>query len=325
MYRKCRGLLAIFAILAMTGTTLAETPFPNRPVHLLVGFVPGGPNDIIARLLAEKLSERWHQPVVVENVPGAASTIAGERVARAAPDGYTLLLSSDALFTINPLLYDKMSYDPNKTLVPISRLVFTPNILTVNDAVPARNVQELVALARAKPGTLTFGSAGVGTSQHLAGELFKFMTHVDIEHVPYRGAAPVVTDLLAGRITMFFGSPGPLLPQINQGKLRALAVTSLKRFALTPDLPTIAESGFPGYDVAVSFGPVAPAGTPAEVIDKIYRDSISAFAQEDMRKRLNAIGMEVVAGTPAEFSATIKSQIPQWTKLVKEIGLKASD
>ena len=203
--------------------------------------------DIIARVMSDKLSEIWGQPVVVENVSGAGGNIAGDRVAKATPDGYTLLVATNAQLAVNPSLYNKMTYDPAKDLMSISQAVYSPNILVVPNDVPAKNVQELVAYALLHPGKLTFASAGVGTTQHLAGELFKSMAHVDIQHVPYRGAAPVITDLLGGRLTLFFGAISPLIPLVREGKVRALAVTSAKRFPAVPDLPTMIEAGYPGF------------------------------------------------------------------------------
>jgi tripartite-type tricarboxylate transporter receptor subunit TctC len=292
---------------------------------MLVGFAPAGPADIIARVVGDKLSQAWGQPVVIENVSGAAANLAGDRAAKSAPDGYTLLMASNAQITVNPSLYDKMPYDTVKDLVPITQVVFTPNILAVHNDVPARNVQELAALARAQPGKLTFGSAGVGTSQHLSGELFKSMGRLEMTHIPYRGGAPVVTDLLGGRLTMFFGNISVVLPQTREGKLRALAVTSAKRFAATPELPTMAESGFPGFDATASFGLMAPTGTPPAIIDKIHREAVKIMAMADVRKRLDDLGMEVIANSPAEFAAVIKSEIPQWAKVIKEAGIKATD
>jgi tripartite-type tricarboxylate transporter receptor subunit TctC len=218
-----------------------------------------------------------------------------------------------------------MSYDPLKDLAPISQAVSTPNLLVINNDVPAKNVQELVAYLRANPRRISYGSAGAGTTQHLAGELFKSMAHVDIQHVPYRGAAPVITDLLGGRIQIFFGNIAPLLPLVRDGKLRALAVTSLKRFGATPEIPTMAESGFPGFDSTATFGLMAPAATPAAIIDKIYRDQTRALARADVRARLADVGMEVVANTPAEFAATLKAEVPQWAKVIKDAGIKAGE
>jgi len=318
-------VIAAIAALAAAITPAPAQDWPTRPVTMILPFAAGGPLDGIGRILAARLSDVLGQQVVIENVTGAGANIAGDRVAKAAPDGYTLLLASLAQLTINPSLYDKMPFDTVKDVIPITQAVFTPNILALNNDVPAKSVTELVALARAQPGQLTFGSAGVGTSQHLAGELFKSMAHVDIRHVPYRGAAPVITDLLGGRISMFFGNVTAVLPQVQDGKLRALAVTSPKRVAATPDLPTLAEAGFPGFDATASFGLVAPAGTPPAIIDKLHRETVRILALPEVRKRFAELGSEVIGNSPSEFSAVIKAEIPQWAKLIKEAGIRASD
>lgn len=320
-----RVLFAFLSILFLSGAASAQDTFPDRPVHILVGYVPGGPNDIIARAIGDKLALVWGKSVIIDNVPGASANIAGERVAKAQPDGHTLLLANMAQIVVNPSLFERMSYDPVKDLAPISQVAFTPNVLTVPNEVLAHSVQELVALVRATPGRYTFGSAGVGTSQHLAGELFKSQAKLDLQHVPYRGASAVITDLLGNRITMFFGNIAPLLPLIREGRLRGLAVTSRERFAAMPDLPTVAESGFPGYDITASFGLMTATGTPADVIDKISRDTARVLAQDDLRRKLADIGVIVIGTSPAEFSAAIRNELELWPKLIKEAGLRASE
>ncbi len=320
-----RVLIAFLSTLFVGGTASAQTTFPDRPVHILVGYLPGGPNDIIARAIGDRLALVWGKSVIIDNVPGAGGNIAGDRVAKAPPDGYTLLLANMSQIVVNPSLFDRMSYDPVKDLTPISQVAFTPNVLTVPNEVPAHSVQELVALVRAAPGRYTFGSAGVGTSQHLAGELFKREAKLDLQHVPYRGAAAVITDLLGNRITMFFGNIAPLLPLIREGRLRGLAVTSRERFAAIPELPTVAESGFPGYDVTATFPLMTAAGTPAHVIDKISRDTNQVLAQDDLRKKLADIGVIVMGASPAEVAAAIRNELELWPKLIKEAGLRASE
>jgi tripartite-type tricarboxylate transporter receptor subunit TctC len=317
----------LFALLStlFVGAAAAQTPFPDRPVHILVGYVPGGPNDIIARAIGDRLALMWGKSVVIDNVPGAGANIAGERVARAAPDGYTLLLANMTQIVVNPSLFERMNFDPVKDLAPISQVAMTPNVLTVPNEVPARSVQELVAFLRATPGKYTFGSAGVGTSQHLAGELFKSMAKLDIQHVPYRGASAVITDLLGNRITMYIGNIAPLIPLIREGRLRGLAVSSRERFPAVPELPTMAESGFPGYDVTATFGLMTATGTPADVIGRISRDTNQALAQDDLRRKLADIGVIVMGTTPAEFAAAIRSELTVWPKLIKEAGLRANE
>ncbi len=320
--------LAAALIAALPVFAACEAPaqnYPNKPVRMMVGFAPAGPADMIARVVGDRLSEAWGQPVLIENATGAGANVAADRTAKAAPDGHTLLMASNAQIVINPSLYEKMSFDPAKDLVTISQSVFTPNILVVNNDVPAKTVQELVAYARANPGKLSYASAGVGTTQHLAAELFKSMAKVDVQHVPYRGAAPAITDLLGGRVTMFFGNIAPLVPLVRDGKLRALAVTSAKRFGAVPDLPTMIESGFLGFDAVAAFGLMAPTGTPQPVISKIHQDHVKVLADPGIRKKLSDVGMEVIASSPAEFEAALAAERPRWAKLIKEIGIKAGE
>ena len=254
-------IVALLALALLTSNASAQT-YPDKPIRILVGFAAGGPADITARLIGDRLSEAWGKPVVVENITGAAGNLATDRVAKSAPDGYTLLAAASATIVTNPSLYQKLPFDPVKDLAPITQAVYTPNILAVHPDVPARSVQELVAYARANPGKLTFGSAGPGTSQHLAGELFKTMAGIDIQHVPYRGIAAVMPDLIAGRLTMVFGNISAVLPFVRDGKLRPLAVTSTRRYGSVPDLPTMIEAGFRDFDSTAWFGLMAPAGTP---------------------------------------------------------------
>jgi tripartite-type tricarboxylate transporter receptor subunit TctC len=323
--KTIRVLLAFLLALSFADTATAQMAFPERPVHILVGYVPGGPNDIIARAIGDRLALLWGKPVIIDNVPGASANIAGDRVAKAPPDGHTLLLANMTQIVVNPSLFERMSYDPVKDLAPVSQVAFTPNVLTVPNELPVRSVQELVAFVRATPGKYTFGSAGVGTSQHLAGELFKSAAKLDIQHVPYRGAANVVTDLLGNRLTMYLGNIAPLLPLIREGRLHGLAVTSRERFPITPELPTIAESGFPGFDVTATFGLMTAAGTPATVIDRISRDTVQVLAQNDLRMKLADIGVIATGNSPAEFAAAIRSELAVWPKLIKEAGLRASE
>jgi len=319
------ALIAALPILLPAGGAVAQSGYPDRPVRMVVGYPPAGPVDIIARIMADRLSQIWGQPVVVENVSGAGGNIGGDRVAKAMHNGYTILMTTNAQLVVNPSLYAKMPFDPAKDLMPISLSVYSPNILVVPNEVPAKTVAELVAYARANPGKLSFASAGVGTTQHLAGELFKAMAQIDIQHVPYRGAAPVITDLLGGRITMYFGAISPLIPLVREGKLRALAVTSAQRFPASPDLPTMIEAGFPGFESVLSMGLMAPTGTSPAIIEKIHQDSVKALAPPDVRKKLSDIGMEVIGSSPMEFAAAIKAETPQWAKVIKDAGIAASN
>jgi len=318
------GVVAALSMLLTASNAVGQTNYPEQSIRILVGFPPGGPPDIAARVLADRFSEAWGKSVVVENVTGGGGNIAVDRVAKAAPDGYTLVMGSSAI-VISPSLYQKMPYDPVRDLAPISLAVFMPTVIVVNNDVPARSVQELVALARAQPGKLTYGHAGIGTPSHLAAELFKSVARIAVQPVPYRGIPPLLPDLVAGRVTMSVPNIAVVLPLLRDGKLRALAAMSPKRPASTPDLPTLAQAGFPGFDAPAWFGLIAPAGTPQPIIDKLHRETARVLAQSDVRKRLGDLGMEVVGNTPAEFAAAIKSEIPQWAKVIREAGIKTSD
>ncbi|MBI5260739.1 MAG: tripartite tricarboxylate transporter substrate binding protein [Bradyrhizobium sp.] len=321
------SLVLVFAtlIIAVTpGRTAQALDYPARTVRIVVGFGPGTAPDIVARLLGDQFFQAWGKPVVIENTVGANGNIAGERVARTKPDGHTLLLAAAPGIVINPSLYEKMPFDPVRELVPISQVCAYGNILIVSNDVPAKNVQELVALARARPGALTYASAGFGSTLHLAGELLKSMAKVDILHVPYGGTA-FGQEVVAGRISMAFVPPTGALPLARDGKVKALAMTSLKRHAGAPDLPTMAESGFPDFDLTVWFGLLAPARTPPAIVDKLYRETARILAIPDIRKRFGDLGIEPIGNSPAEFAAVIDDEIPKWAKLIREAGIKLHD
>jgi len=320
-------ICAFFAALtALLGSHdgFAQSAYPDKAIRILVGFPPGGPPDIAARLLADKFAEAWGKPVLVENATGAGGNVAVDRAAKAAPDGYTLVMASSAI-TINPSLYEKLPYDPVKDLAPISLVVFTPSVLVVHSDVPAKNVHELVALARAQPGKLTYGHAGVGTPSHLSAELFKSVAGVNIQPVPYRGIPSLLPDLLAGRVSMTLPNMSVVLPLVREGKLRALMAMAPARPAALPDVPTLAQAGFAGFDTTIWFGLMAPAGTPQPIVDKLYSETTRALAQNDARKHLQDLGMEIVANTPSEFVTIIKSEIPQWAKLIKDAGISLNE
>ena len=324
MRRIATAVLA--SVLALSaGTASAETNYPDRAVKIEVGYAAGGPLDVVARLIGDKLAQIWGKTVVVENVSGASGNIAADRVAKAVPDGYTLLLASNVNIAVNPKLYKNMPFDPVKDLVPITQVAYSPNILVVPNDLPVKSVQELVTYAKANPGKVSFASAGVGTTQHLAGELFKTIAKLDIQHVPYRGATPAITDLLGGRVSMFFGPPSSLLGLVKEGKVRALAVTSAQRFPAAPDLPTMIEAGYPGFVAVLSVGWMAPAGTPKDVIDRIYKDTAKALAAPDVRERLQKIGTEPMGTSPAEFAADIQREVPQWAEVIKAAGLTGTE
>src|SRR6185437_10057035 len=264
---KCIARLAAIALFALTAVAARGDTFPSRPIRIVVPFAAGGATDLIARVVGQKLTESLGQAVVVENRPGASGMIGADLVAKAPPDGYTLLMASTAEIAINPSLYSKMSYDPQKDLAPITLAGVTPLILVVNPASPLHSVADIVKEAKAHPGTISFASAGNGSVQHLSGELVKVLTSTDMVHVPYKGAAPALTDVLSGQVTMFFSGMPPAMPHVKSGKLRALAVTTPKRSPAAPDVPTMAEAGVQGFDISNWFGLLAPAGTPPGILD----------------------------------------------------------
>jgi len=320
--RLARILFAVLLVVAAAQTAFAQSSYPNRPVKIVVGFTPGTAPDLAARILADRFAEVWGTPFVVENIPGAGSNIGTDRVAKAAADGYTLLMGGNSALVINPSLFETLPFDPIKDFAPISQVFIAANVLVLPPDVPARTVADVVALAKAQPGKLSYAHAGVGTSQHLAAELFKYMAHVDIVPVAYRGTTAFMPDLLAGRISMSFANIVNVVPLAREGKLRALAVTSIKRSALAPDLPTMAESGFPGFEAVPWFGLVAPSGTPKDVLDKLYGETAKALATPDIRKKFDELGLEPVGNTPAEFAELIRRETPEWARVIKDAGIK---
>jgi len=312
---------ATVTVLAVPGIGAAQTTYPEKPIRIIVGFPPGSQPDTVARLLGQKLTGAWEKPVVIQNVTGAAGNIAADRVAKAAPDGYTLGQLSQTQIVINTSLY-KLVYDPVKDFAPISQVTVSPNMLVVHNAVPAKSVKELVALAKVQPGGLTFASSGSGSATHMAAELFKSAVGVDIRHIPYKGVVAAIPDLLGGRVTMMFSTIAVVLPSVREGKLRALAVTSLRRSSAAPELPTIAESGYPGFEVTNWYGLLAPARTPATIVRRLHLETVKALALPDLRSKLTDLGMEVIGNSPDEFAAAIKSEIPKWAKVIKESGIK---
>jgi tripartite-type tricarboxylate transporter receptor subunit TctC len=287
---------------------------------MVVGFPPGSQADTVSRPLGQKYSEAFGKPVVVDNATGAAGTIAADRVAKAAPDGFTLGLLTQGQLVINPSLY-KLAYDPVKDFAPVSQGAMSALMLVVHNAVPAKSIKELVALAKAQPGVLTFASAGSGSAPHMPAELFKSVAGLDIRHIPYKGLTAAIPDLLGGRVTMMFGTTA-VLPMVREGKLRALAVTSLRRSSATPELPTIAESGYPGFEFTNWSGLLAPARTPAMIVSKLHLETVKALAFSDVRAKLADLGLEGIGNSPDEFAAVIKSEIPKWAKVIKEAGIK---
>ncbi len=314
------GLALLFALLA--GATQAQT-FPSKPIRLICPFPPGGAVDIASRAIAAEMSKTLGQQVTVENRPGAGGNIGGAEVARAAPDGYTMLMTTSGIQAINPVLYPKMQYDPNKDLTPVAVLVSLANVLVVNPAVKANSVAELIALAKAQPGKMTFASSGSGTSIHMSAELFKQLTRIDIVHVPYKGSAPALTDLIGGQVNMMFDNIPSALPHIKAGRLHALATTGARRDPTLPDLPTVAEAGVKGYESGVWFGLAAPAGTPKEIVAKLADEAVKATRSPDYVKRMTEVGYVIVGAGPDQMAEMTRAEINRWGPVVKSSGATA--
>jgi tripartite-type tricarboxylate transporter receptor subunit TctC len=313
---------AVLTLFALTGTSEgapAQT-YPDKPIRLVVPFPAGGTTDILARAVGQKLGEHLGQQVVVDNKPGAGGNIGSDIVAKSAPDGYTLVMGTVGTHAINASLYKKMPYDHIKDFVPVSLVALVPNILVVHPSVPANSVKELIAYAKANPGKLNFASSGNGTSIHLSGELFKTTAGVEMTHVPYKGSAPAVTDLLGGQVQLMFDNMPSALPHVKAGKLKALGVTTAKRFPAAPDIPAIAEAGVPGYEASSWFGVLAPAGTPKEIVNKLSSEIAKILQTPEIKERLLSQGAEPVGNTPDQFAAFIKAETAKWAKVVKESG-----
>ena len=308
--------------LACTLATAARAEFPERPVKMLVGFSAGGGTDVAARIVAPGLGEAIGQAVVVENRPGASGLIAAEAVARAAADGYTLMMGSQTTLAVAPNLYRKFTLDASRDFAGVGLVGASPLVLVVNPKVAAHSVAELVALAKREPGKLNFASGGVGTTPHMAGELFRLTAGINVVHVAYRGEAPAINDLLGGQVPMMFANLSAVIGQVRAGALRALAVASPKRSATAPDIPTLAEQGLTGCEVETWFGVVAPAGTPKAVVGKLNAELQRVVARDDTQKRLAGLGMVGAAGSPAEFDAYIKAEIAKWGKVISDADIK---
>ncbi len=313
--------LLVTALACTALPALAE--YPDKPVKIIVPYPPAGTTDILARLIAQRLSERMKQPFVIENRPGAGGAIGSVAVAKSPADGYTLLMGTVNSHGINSALFKNLPYDAVKDFAPITIVGNTPNVLAVNPGLPAKNLAELLALARAKPGSLNFGSTSQGGSPHMSGELLKSMTGVDIAHIPYKGAGPMLIDLIGGQVQMGFDNLPSSIGHIRSGKLRAIAVTSAKRFPGTPEIPTMAESGVPGYEVSAWFGLLAPAGTPKPVIDALYANIADILKQPDVVKQLFDLGAEPGGNSPEAYARQIAADVEKWKKVVAATGVKA--
>jgi tripartite-type tricarboxylate transporter receptor subunit TctC len=315
--------VAAAACLALAASLAHAQAYPAKPIRIVVPFPPGGATDILARAAGQKLTETLGQPVIIDNRPGAGGNIGSELVAKSPNDGYTLLMGTVGTHAINASLYAKMPYDHVKDFVPVVLVAGVPNVLVVHPSVPANSVQELIAYGRANPGKLNFASSGSGTSIHLAGELFKVMTGVQMAHVPYKGSAPAVSDLLGGQVQLMFDNLPSALPHIKGGKLKALAVTSMARAPALPDGPTVNESGVPGFEASSWFGLLAPAGTPRDVVTRINGEVAKWLASPDGKEKLAAVGANAAGGSPEDFAKHIAAETAKWAKVVKESGAKA--
>jgi tripartite-type tricarboxylate transporter receptor subunit TctC len=325
----CRAFLAA-ALACVAGGAFAQAPstgsgqaWPSKPIRIVVPFTPGGSTDILGRAIGQKLAESLGQQVIVENRPGAGGSIGAETVARAAPDGYTLLMGHIGTLAVNPTLYPKLGYDPVKSFAPVAWVARVTNVLVVNPSVPAANVQELVALARAQPGRLRYASGGNGSAAHLAVEYFKLQTQTDIVHVPYKGTGPAVTDLLGGQVEVMMSGAPALIPHVRAGKLRALGISSLQRAESFADLPTIAEAGVPGFEALQWYGLVAPAGTPEPIVARINAEVNRALLTPELKTRLVSEGAEAAPATPQAFGAFIAAEIARWRPVIQKAGLRA--
>jgi tripartite-type tricarboxylate transporter receptor subunit TctC len=319
MRRLLTSAMVACSVLALAWPASADS-YPDRPVHLIVGFAPGGTTDITARLIAQALSDRWGQQVVVDNRPGAGTAIGAALVAQAPPDGYTLFQNSSSQVAVG-LIHKQLSYDPINDFTPISKVLSTPNIILVNKAIPARNLPELIALARAKPGQLSYGNPGLGTITHLGGELFKQMANVDIVAVPYRGGALSIQALISGELPMTFNTLPEVMSQVQGGTVRAIAVTTAKRAALLPDLPTIGET-VPGYEVEIWQAWLGPAGMKPALVAKINADLVTVLASPQLHARFAELGAEAVSSTPDALMTTMRTELARWTRVVQIAGIQ---
>jgi tripartite-type tricarboxylate transporter receptor subunit TctC len=319
---RCAVLMALIAAVSPGAAPAAAQTYPSRPITLVVPFPPGGSATIIARIIADKMSEGLGQQIVVDNRGGAGGSIAARQVAKSAPDGATLLLAFTGTLAVSPLIFANVGYDPRKDFAGIGLIGMAPSVLAVHPSVPARSVADLVGIAKAEPGKIQYGSPGIGTTNHLAGELLAAMTGIKITHIPYKGTGPAITDLLGGHIAMMFAPIPAAHGNVSAGALRALGVTSLKRSSLWPDIPTVAETGLPGFEVVQRSTLLAPAGTPRTIIERLNKELNAVLATDEVRRRLAVEGGEPVPGAPEEYAADIDREEMRWSKLVATIGLK---
>ena len=321
MIRLSRVLLG--SLLLIGASAALAQPYPSKPLRLIVPFPPGGSADILARTIGQKMSDGLGQTVVIDNRPGAGTAIGAEATAKAAPDGYTIMIGTVSSHAINPSLNTKLAYDPIRDFTPISPVASIPFALLVHPSLPAKNVDELIAIARAKPGVLNFSSAGNGTSNHLAGELFKSMARIDLVHIPHKGSAPALNDLLAGQVNMMFDLVLTAAPHVKAGTVRAVAVTGRQRSSVLPDVPTIAESRLAGYEVNAWFGMFAPANLPAAVTQRLNAEIVRVMQLADVRERLASQGAEPMSGSPEAFADYVRAELAKWSAVVKTAGMRS--
>ena len=310
-------LLAASALASLTCGAGAQT-YPSKPIRMVVPFAAGGPTDVYARTVGQELTKLLGQPVIVDNRPGAGGNLGADLVAKSPPDGYNVVLGAVGAFAVNMTLYPKMPYDVLRDFAPVSLVAIVPMVLVVNPGVPVKTPKELVELAKSKPGTLSYGSAGNGTSIHMSAEMFKAMTGIDMAHVPYKGAAPAMTDLIGGQVQLMFADATSVIPHVKSGKVRAVAAT--KHVEAMPEVPTFAQSGFPSYDPTVWYGVFAPAGTPRDVVLKLNAGIAKSLQARDVRERLIGLGAQPTSSTPEEFTEFVRAEIPRWGKVVKSSG-----
>jgi len=320
--RMLRASLISFAMVSLAPLVMGQQAYPNKPVRIIVPYPPGGTADIVGRTIAEKLGVIWGQSVIVENRAGAGGTIGVDAAAKAAPDGYTMVLGVTGPLTIAPSINSQLAYDPLRDLVPVTLVAAVPSLIAVHPSVPARDLKELIALAKSQPGKLTFASAGNGTSVHIAGELLKSMAGVDILHVPYKGGVPALNDLMGGQVSMIIENMPQLLPQVRAGKIRALAVTTQQRSPALADLPAVSEV-LPGYEATTWFGLLAPAKTPQEIVRKVQSDVAKIGMLPDVKDRFAGLGAEVIASTPEAFATHLRSELVRFSKVIKDANIKA--
>ena len=318
-----RSILVVVLLTFALPSFGAQDNYPSRPIRFIAPFSAGGGVDIVARLLAQRLTDKWGQQVIVDNRTGATGIIGTDIAAHATPDGYTLLMGNAATHAVNVSLYKKLPYDAVKDFAPITLIARVPEMLVVHPALPAASVKDLLALARAKPGELTFGSAGAGSPPHLAGELFQHLGKIRLVHVPYKGSAPALADLMGGQINMYFSNILSAVPFVKAGRLRGLGVSSAKRSVVAPEIPTIAEAGLPGYEDYNWYGVLAPKGTPQAIVSKLNADIVQVIRSKDIEERLTRDGAEVIASSPAEFAAFMRTEIQKYAQIIKQSGLRA--